>query len=164
MKHIIKQFTQRDAHPIVQFIKYGMAGGVATFVDISVFYFVSIWVLPGLGQDDIVVKLFSINMPEITEAMRGHRFIINSIIAFFFSNLTCYLINIFWVFEPGRHKWYVEMGLFYAVSGTSIGLGILVGSIGIEFFGMSTTFSYIAKGVSSLMINYLGRKFFIFKG
>ena len=30
MKHILKQFFQREAHPIIQFIKYGIAGGLAT--------------------------------------------------------------------------------------------------------------------------------------
>jgi putative flippase GtrA len=34
MKAIVRQFLRREAHPFIQFIKYGMAGGFATLVDI----------------------------------------------------------------------------------------------------------------------------------
>ena len=39
------------SHPVVQFIKYGIAGGIATAVDIGLFYFLSLKVFPALEPD-----------------------------------------------------------------------------------------------------------------
>jgi putative flippase GtrA len=65
MKRILKQFFQREAHPVVQFIKYGLAGGLATVVDVLVFYFLSWKVFPALTADDAVVKLLGMSIAEI---------------------------------------------------------------------------------------------------
>jgi len=164
MKDLIKQFTQREASPFIQFIKYGISGVAATVVDVTVFYILCIFVLPAIGPHDVITKILPIDVPEISETVRSTRFAINSAGSFIFANFTAYLLNIFWVFERGRHKWYVELGLFYAVSGIAIVIGTFLGWVLIRFFGMSTTFSYVTKGVSALLINYVCRKFFIFKG
>lgn len=164
MKRLIRQFMQREAHPVIQFIKYGMAGGIATAVDIAVFFSMCLWVLPAIGQGDLITKVFPIQPPEITEAVRANRFVINTIVAFLFSNLTAYIINIAWVFHPGKHKWYIEMGLFYMVSGISIFVGTGIGWLAITFIGLGTTYTFITKAVASLLINYVCRKFIIFNG
>lgn len=164
MPDFLQQFFEHDAGPLVQFIKYAIGGGIATGVDIMVFYLVAWKFLPALREDDPVVVRLGLKVRPVTEAQRGSRFITITIIAFMFSNLTAYLINIYWVFEPGRHAWYLELLLFYAVSGISIAIGTAVGWIMIKWFHLSTTASYVSKLIASLMINFICRKFIIFKG
>ncbi len=48
MDDILQQFLQRDADPVVQFIKYAIAGGSATGVDVLVFYLVAWKLIPAL--------------------------------------------------------------------------------------------------------------------
>ncbi len=43
-----QQFLQRDAGPVVQFIKYAIAGGSATGVDVLVFYLAAWKLIPAL--------------------------------------------------------------------------------------------------------------------
>jgi putative flippase GtrA len=84
--------------------------------------------------------------------------------AFLISNMVVYLINIAWVFEPGRHPWFVELTMFYLVSAISIFLGTWLMGWLIKRFGLLTTFAFGANLVTSLMINYALRRFVIFKG
>jgi putative flippase GtrA len=161
----IHQFLDRDsAGPLVQFIKYALAGGIATAVDITVFYLVAWKFIPALREDDPVVQKLKLTVHPVTEAQRSVRFIYVTLIAFMFSNLTAYLINIFWVFQPGRHVWWVELLMFYAVSGVSIFIGGGLGWVLIKWFHLSTTASYACKMIASLLINFVCRKFIIFKG
>jgi putative flippase GtrA len=164
VEDLLQQFFQRDAGPLVQFIKYAIAGGIATGVDVLVFYFVAWKLIPALRDDDPLVRRLKIKVHEVTEEQRSRRFIYVTLIAFMFSNLTAYLINIFWVFEPGRHVWYVELALFYAVSGISIFIGTALGWVMIKWFHLSTTTSYVCKMIASLLINFVCRKYFVFKG
>ncbi|NCC51746.1 MAG: GtrA family protein [Spartobacteria bacterium] len=164
MNDIIQQFLGREAGPLVQFIKYAFTGVIATSVDVLVFYALSWKLLPAMKENDPLAKLFKLSITHVEEDVRSRRFIINTIIAFFFSNTTCYIINVLWVFESGRYAWYIEMALFYGASGISIALGTAVGWAMIKWFHLSTTSSYIAKGVAALLINFAARKFIIFKG
>lgn len=164
IKALFRQFTQREAHPLVQFVKYGIAGGIATLVDMAIFYFLSWQVLQALNADDIVVRLLHLDVPAIDNALRSRNFVINSGIAFIFSNLTAYFINFHWVFHPGRHSRHVEVALFYAVSLVSVFIGVGLGWGMIHFFQLSTTSSFLGKMFASLMINYVCRKYIIFKG
>ena len=149
---------------LVQFIKYAMCGGVATGVDMLVFYLLSWLVLPALRDNDPVVRLLRLRVRPVDERVRARRFVINTVATFMVSNLAAYLLNIHWVFEPGRHPWYIEIGLFYAVSGISVALGTGLGWAMIRWLHFSTTASYAGKLVASLMINYVCRKFVIFRG
>ena len=164
MKQILKQFFQREAHPLVQFIKYAIAGGIATAVDVLVFYTLSWRLIPALRPDDPMVRLLGISVAAIDEVVRSHHYIINRAITFLFSNLTAYLVNIAWVFKPGRHKRWLEVALFYAVSIVSFAVGTFLGWLMIAVFGMNTTWAYVANMLVSLMINYVCRKYFVFKG
>ena len=149
---------------LVQFIKYAICGGVATGVDMLVFYSLSWLVLPALRDNDPVVRLLRLRVRPVDERVRARRFVINTVATFMVSNLAAYLLNIHWVFEPGRHPWYIEIGLFYAVSGISVALGTGLGWAMIRWLHFSTTASYAGKLVASLMINYVCRKFVIFRG
>ena len=46
MAGIWKQFTQREASPLIQFIKYAICGGGAVTVHIIIFYLLSWLIVP----------------------------------------------------------------------------------------------------------------------
>lgn len=164
MKQILKQFMQRESSPFIQFIKYAMAGGVATAVDVVVFYLLAWKVFPALGQSDPLVQLLGLRVEVISETLRSMNYLIDKAVTFLFSNFTAYIINILWVFKSGRHSRWVELGLFYLVSIISFTLGTFIGWVLIRWFGFSTTVAYLANMIASLMINFVCRKYIIFKG
>jgi putative flippase GtrA len=164
MTNILQKFLRRDAHPFIQFIKYGMAGGLATVVDLTVTYLLSWKVIPALTSDDVFVKLFGLSIVPVEEALRARNYFINRGIAFLIGNMVAYITNVLWVFEPGRHSRMKEITLFYMVSGVSFLIGTSLGTALIQFLHWTTTMALIANVVASVLINYAGRKFYIFKG
>jgi putative flippase GtrA len=79
------------------------------------------------------------------------------------SNLVCYFINIVWVFETGRHSRRKELFLFYAVSLISFVAGTGLGAGLIAFFNAGAGAAYVANMVAAVLINFAGRKYYIFK-
>ncbi len=161
---IIEQFMGRDASPLIQFIKYAIAGGMATAVHITVFHICAWKLFPALQERDWAVKLLGLRVAPEDDRLRSRNSMIDNGIAFLFSNMTAYLVNIFWVFEPGRYHWLVEVGLFYAVSGVSVVIGTALMGWLIRKYGMTTTYAFITNLVSALLINYAMRRFVIFNG
>ena len=151
-------------HPVFQFFKYSMCGGVAMATDMVAFFLVAWLLFPALTENDVLVRLFNMQIEVVPEGVRTTNFIIGNTIAFMVSNMTAYILNILFVFKAGKHSRWKELGLFYLVSGISVGIGVLVGVVLIQGFGLSTTSSYIAKAVSTTLINYAARKFIIFHG
>ena len=158
------RLLRRDAHPLVQFSKYAAAGVLATAVDVAVFCFVAIAFLPALNPQDPVARLLGLQLSPLAESVRSSHYVWDKVIAFLFSNLTAYILNILWVFIPGRHKRSVELALFFALSLTSFIVGTALGWLLIRSAGLPTTYAYLANGAAALAINYAGRKFLIFKG
>jgi len=161
---IIEQFMGREAGPLVQFIKYGIAGGIATLSHIIVFHLVAWKILPALQKNDFAVQAFKLNVPDMDDATRSRNSMLDNFMAFILSNLVAYIINIYWVFEKGRHSMLVEVGLFYLVSGISIAIGTFLMGFLIRRYGMRTTYAFISNLVTAIMINYAARKYLIFKG
>ena len=164
MHSIFKQFTQREASPFIQFVKYAIAGAIATAVHITTFYILAVHVLPALEPDDIVIKALRISVVDLTDALRARNAMIDNAIAFVISNLIAYLCNILWVFESGRHHRVIEIGMFYLVSGASIIIGSILMGMLINYFSLSTTVAFVAIMIVSVLINYILRKKVIFKG
>jgi putative flippase GtrA len=163
MKDFLRQFKGKDHGPLVQFIKYGIAGGIATVVHVCIFFTLAWKVFPALTDDDPIAVLLKISPSPITDGLRARNAAIDNFLAFMISNFVVYLINIYWVFESGRHSRWKEIGMFYLVAGVSVAIGIGLQSFLIEHFGITTTFAFGAMILVCLMINYLVRKFFIFK-
>lgn len=157
-------FSRRKAGPLAQFIRYGICGVIASFVDVGIFYALAIWVIPALGPDDPVAQLCNLNVPALIIEVRARHFVWDKIISFLFANFAAYILNVIWVFERGRHHWFWEIFYFYAVSSISVGIGVALGWILIQYFEFSTTVSFITQAVSTLLINFACRKFFIFHG
>jgi putative flippase GtrA len=164
MPNLLQQFLRREAHPIVQFIKYGLAGGLATVVDLSVTYFLALKIIPALTSNDVAVRLLHLEIIPVEEAVRARNYVFCRAIAFMFSNLTAYVANVLWVFKPGKHSRAKEITLFYLVSAVSFGVGVGLGWALVKYFSFTTTNALLVNAVASVMINYVCRKFIIFKG
>lgn len=160
----LKNLVSRKDDPILQFLKYGICGGIATATDFVAFYILSIWIIPGLGSEDSVVQLLNLDVPDMTEDVRSNRFLMNRSITFIISNAVAYITNVLFVFKAGRHSRKKEIILFYAVSGFSFAVGTGLGFSLIRFAGCTTTIAFLANIFVAVMVNYAGRKFFIFNG
>ena len=164
MQNLIKQFTSKQHGPLVQFIKYGIGGGAATAVHVVIFYAMAGFVFRVLTEDDLAVRYLHLPIADIDDSVRARLTAKDNFVAFMFSNLVAYIINVKWVFEGGKHKRSVEFLMFFAVSATSIAVGTTVAWGLIQWFGLTTTVAFISNIVASVMINYVMRKFVIFKG
>ncbi len=153
-----------DYAALIQFIKYALAGGVAALTHITIFHFVAWKLFPCLGPDDHAVRFFRLSIREVNDFSRARNSMIGNIIAFLFSNMVAYIINILWVFERGRHSLAIEILLFYLVSGVSAMIGTVLMGILIKRFGLLTTYAFASNIVTSVLINYAMRKYFIFMG
>lgn len=157
-------YLSHDAPPFVQFVKYGLAGGLATATHILMFFLAGFLLFPCVTADDPLVKLFGLAAPAVHEAVRARNAVFSNIAAFFVSNTICYIINRLFVFRPGRHHIIIEFLLFLAVSAVSMVVGTSLMTWLIQQFGIQTTYAFGANILSSLAINYVMRKFFVFKG
>ena len=151
----------------VQFIKYALAGGVATGVNVVTFFLLAVFAFHCLAPDDRVAVLRSrhagITVPEVSDAVRSVNALVCNTIAFLVANFVCYVINRLFVFVPGRHSVAVEALLFLAVSAISFAIGTAAQTLLIALGGISTSIAFSANLVSALAINFVARKFLIFK-
>ena len=186
MQGVWKQFVQREASPLVQFIKYAICGVAAVIVHVSLFYTLSWLLIPALNEGDAFVRLLHLSVPPLSDAVRARNAMINNALAFVLSNLSAYLTNIFWVFESGReyppvdfvlakmglssrlklrsfiHR-AVEIILFYVIAGIAVAIGTIIMGLQINKFQVTTTVAFITQSVVTVIINFALRKFLIFK-
>jgi len=162
--NFLDQLLGNQAGPLLQFIKYGISGCIAVSIHILVFHLVAWKLFFALQADDWVVRLLKLPVQKVDDATRSRNSMIGNGIAFVISNFVAYVINIYWVFVPGRYYWVIEIGLFYLVSGVAIVIGTALMGFLIRRFGMLTTYAFSANLFSALIINYAMRKFFIFNG
>ncbi len=131
---------------------------------IIIFYFVAWKIFPSLQEKDFVVVSLELTVTEVDLATRSVNSMLSNGVTFVFSNMVAYIINVFWVFKPGRHSRIIEIGLFYLVSVVSAVIGTSVMGFLINYYSIQTTYAFISSIVSSVMINYGMRKFYIFNG
>ncbi|MCX6348074.1 MAG: GtrA family protein [Candidatus Aureabacteria bacterium] len=162
-REVLRQFTGRRHGPVVQFIKYGIAGSIATVIHVFLFFLLSWKVIPALGDKEPIAGFLNIPPSQISDSLRALHAGINNALAFMVSNFVVYWINVSWVFESGRHSFWKEIGLFYGVAAVSVAIGIGLQSLLIGRFGISTTYAFGGNVLICLMINYVMRKYFIFK-
>lgn len=159
----VSRFLSHDSGPLLQFIKYGIAGGAATVTHIVLFFLVGWKLFPCLTEDDIMVRLLGVT-PMVAESGRALNAGLSNGVAFMFSNAVAYILNVLFVFKPGRHHWAVAVVLFYLVSGVSMSLGTGVQTLLIAQYDLTTTVAFVANLVAALLINYAMRRFVIFNG
>jgi len=156
--------VRKKSGPFVQFVKYGLSGGLATIVHITIFFLAAWKVFPAFQENDYVVAMLGLSVAEVDVATRSLNAMLSNGVAWIFGNLVSYLLNVFWVFESGRHNRIIEIGLFYLVSGVSVGIGTGLMGFLIRYYNMQTTYAATAYLVSAILINFVMRKFVIFKG
>lgn len=144
----IRAFNSRDAHPLIQFIKYGICGAGGLIIHSAVFFSLSKWAFP---------------MNGVSDALRGQNSVINNVIAFAFSNAFVYWLNTKWVFTTGRHSKIVEFLIFTLVNAPGAVAGTAIMYYLTKSLGWSTPLAFAGFVLPNVLINFLCRKFFIFK-
>lgn len=156
LKTVIAKLNSRDTHPAIQFLKYSLSGGVAVVVYATVYFMLlhKVWPeLKHIGADASVdpwVKFVKTLPPT------G--------IAFFFSNVVVYWLNTRWVFTPGRHHPVLEFLFFTLVNMPGVLGGAVVQGLLIAKAGWPASAAFLGFLVPNMLINFICRKFFIFKG
>ena len=148
MRQII-DFLENKTHVSVQFIKYGLAGAVATGIHICVFTILNETVLPAdIRQED---------------AQRGWNFFWSFSLAFILASVVAYDMNRRWVFQSGRHGKLVEFGLFFLFASIAYALGTPFGAYLVAKYPLNEYFVYFLVLIGSVLVNFLGRKFVVFQ-
>jgi putative flippase GtrA len=100
----------------------------------------------------------------ITDAHRARNALINNCIAFMIANVVAYVTNVMFVFKPGAHGPVMEFLLFTGGSGASFLISQLAGPYLIKRFGLPTQVALGTNVVASMLLNFVIRKFIVFKG
>lgn len=162
--NIIDQLLGNESGNLTQLVKYAISGGIATIIHILVFHLVAWKIFYALEANDWFIKIMKLPVRQISHRARARNAMKANAVAFISSTLVAYLIDIYWVFIPGRHHWLVEVSLFYLVSGVALAAATAVMVFLIRRFGMLTSHALGANIFAGAMINYAMRKFFIFAG
>ena len=151
-----------------QVAKYAFVGVVATAVNFVVAEICAAHVWPCLTANDLLVQWGVFDLTDaafvITDSTRAVRAVYCNFAGFFVANLVCWFLNRLFVFTPGRHRWFVEYALFLAGSGFAIACGSAAIWALVKFYGVQTSWSFIINVVVSVAVNFVVRKFFVFKG
>ena len=147
---ILARMNARDTHPLIQFIKYGICGVGALIVHQLIWGGCSVWLYPAIDS-------------AIPQDVRALNTTYNNAIAFLFSNAFAYITNSLWVFTPGRHHRVKEFLYFTLVSTIGFVVGLAAGPYLIHKFGINTIVAQGSLVVASVMVNFVCRKFFVFK-
>lgn len=165
----LKRILSHESGPFWQFVKYGAIGVMATIVQTGLFYLLASTCLRCLAADDWAVRYAGLPSAAFTGreawyASRGMLAAYATAVGFFVANVFCWLMNRWFVFRPGKFRWYAEFGMFFGAStlATLIALGTM--KVLIDSFGMMTTFAVVVEVVVSFCVNFFIRKFYIFKG
>lgn len=95
MNHtLFRQFASRRAHPVIQFIKYGISGGIVAVFSICIFALLTWKVFPSLQEHEFVVRFFNLHVEPMDNILRARNYAFCKIIEFLLANLVCYAINI----------------------------------------------------------------------
>ncbi len=166
---IDRHILSNEAGPFAQFVKYGVVGVMATCVQTGIFYILAATCLKCLTADDWAVRLLGLPSVAFTGeeawyASRGMLAAAATAVGFVVANIFCWLLNRWFVFKPGKFRWYVELGMFFGAStlATLIALGVM--KLLIDQFGMMTTLAVVVEVAVSFLVNFFIRKFVIFKG
>jgi putative flippase GtrA len=161
-----KAVFSRQQHPVLQFLRYGLAGVAAMVTNLAVFIWCEqiLFPVPETAEAaelswSTAGQLFSI----LREDLRVANFVKSNAVAFLVANTVAYVLNFLWVFESGRHSRSIEVMLFFGVSLASFTLGTVLASLLVNH----GVHPYPAKGadiLTAVLVNYVCRKFLIFKG
>lgn len=159
----LHDILSHDAGPFWQFVKYGACGVMATCVQVGLFYSCAATFLQCLSDNDWSVHYFGLPAVVISDTLRAFRAAVATSIGFTFANVFCWLMNRWFVFRPGKFRWYIEFAMFFGVSTLATIIALGVQSALISWFGLMTSAAVFVEIVVSFFVNFFIRKFFIFK-
>lgn len=160
----VREILSHDSGPFWQFVKYGFIGVLSTCVQTGVFYVFAATCLKCLAPDDWAVRFLGLPSVEISDSLRALNFGLATAVGFVFANVFCWLMNRWFVFRPGKFRWYAEFAMFFATATFATIVAIAVSSILIRYTGLMTTYAVVIEVGVSFLVNFFARKFFIFKG
>ena len=165
----IARILSHDCGPFWQLVKYGAVGVAATVVQTAVFYTLAATCLKCLTADDWAVRFLGLPAASFDGgapwyASRGILAAAATAAGFAVANAFCWLMNRWFVFKPGRHRWYAEFAMFFGVAAlaTVVALGVMKWLI--DTCGMMTSLAVAVEIAVSFVFNFFMRKFLIFKG
>ncbi|MCB1076609.1 MAG: GtrA family protein [Verrucomicrobiae bacterium] len=167
-------FHSKEAPASVQFAKYGIAGGLATVAHQGTWLLVCFTLFPAFSAEEIqsyreILAKIHLTLPHLevegmalADNIRALHSTYGNIIGWFFGNGVAYAVNAAWVFQGGRHNRWLEFLYFTAISGFATLAGLMAGPYLIKTFGISTGLSQLSLLFTSILVNYVCRKFFVF--
>lgn len=157
LKVILARIRERDVPGLVQFAVYGLCGGLATFVFLAIVLILSRTLIPAYEGMMVHGHL-------ITQEERATSLFINNCIAFGIANIVSYVTNILFVFKSGRHHPVLEFVYFTFFNLLSFTISQLAGPWLIKAYGVPTNVAILTNVAASIMLNFVLRKFIVFKG
>jgi len=140
----------RDTPFLIQFGKYGFCG---------VLSLITFLIVTTLGQK-LWPTYFSLDLPP---SQRALHLVILHFIAFVPANFTAFALNRWLVFTPGRHSFRKELTLFSLISFLSFGIGEILPVWLVRSLNVPNYAANISFIVSSALVNFVCRKFFVFE-
>jgi putative flippase GtrA len=144
----IKSIFENKTHTPLQFLKYILAGVIASGSYVACFSLLNETILPA-----------DISQPGAT---RGWNFLFSNTLAFITATGVGYLVNQAWVFQSGRHGRLKEFTLFYLIASVAFLAGTPLGSLLVAYFSVNEYGIFILVVAFSGMVNFLGRKYWVF--
>ena len=155
-KPLWRALLRREAHPSVQFFKYAACGIAAATLHNGVMGTLSLTLFPaGKGM--------TMNGELISESLRAYHLVLNNAIAWPFGTALAYWLNTLLVFTPGKHSKTVEIALFWIISAIGFFPGGFVVHWLAQGLGLPSTVAQLGFVLTSVAVNFLSRKFIIFK-
>jgi putative flippase GtrA len=133
-----------------QVFKYLVAGVTTAVVDLLIYHLMTAWVNPCEGA-------------EVSNQMRSIHFALNKSASFAIANAMSYWLSVRWVFDGGKHKRLIEVGLFFVGSTVSYSIGMQTGRVVIETFGTPSHFAAVLCIGVATVLNFAARKLFVFR-
>ena len=161
LSFVKKQLFRKDSLKW-QILKYLLCGGIAVFVDQIIYYSLGLHLIPIFKTTDPIVEFLGISITPVDENYQSRNLWMVKIICWFLANLTVYLMNKIFVFTSGRHRKIKEIILFYIFSLPQF---IFIAFIDILVrYGWEVTYANYLMLLLAGFVNFLVRKFIIFKG
>jgi len=180
---IWRRMRARDMPWMVQLIVYGMCGVLATVLSVGQIVILSKTIIPAyegmvIDPQHAIIRFLSSFMPGhadlvaeavkqgsvLSDTLRAKHLLVNNTIAFLTTNVFVYLMNVFLVFKRGRHNPWMEFLWFTLINALSFGLSQIAGPWLVHRFGVATNVAILTNTVFAVAINFVARKFFVFKG
>ena len=165
----VRWLMSNERTGMVQFVKYAIVGGFTTLLNVTIFMILAITCLKCLTEAESSKTFLGISFDfphvgaDYPNWLRAFKSVVASAIGFGLSNILCWLLDRCFVFKPGRHKIWRELLFFVSVAGAAWASGSLIQWILIRYADSPTLPAFAANIVTAVLMNFLMRKFFVFK-